>query len=369
MRSIISILIFILSIGMLLISCSDSTEPETSVALPSFNPPGGTYSTAVSVTISCATQGAVIRYTIDGNDPTEQSSLYTEPIVVDRSKILKARGYKDNREPSQVATAHYTITDTLPAPELVFVEGGSFEVTDNYEVTLSSYRIGKFEVTQEEYEAVMGTNPSYFQNNPGNPVEKVSWFDAVEYCNRLSIKKNLTPVYSYSIYGTNPASWPPGWNTSSANSNNVNCDWSADGYRLPTEMEWEFAARGGVTALNGGTHNDQWAGTDVESELYEYAWYIANSEETTHPAGIKLPNELGQYDMSGNVWNWIWDIHGLYPGGSHTDPTGPTSGSRRIIRGGSWYDSANHCAVSHRNYLYPLTHNDNIGFRVCRIAL
>lgn len=329
---------------------------------------GGTYGTSVSVSITCVTQGVTLRYTINGNEPTEQSLLFTDPIVIENSKTLKARGFKENWEPSQVATAHYTITDTLPAPELILIEGDTFNATDSYEVTLSSYLIGKYDITQEEYEAVMGINPSHFENKPDNPVERISWFDVIEYCNRLSIKKNLTPVYSYSIYGTNPASWPPDWNTGNANHNNISCDWTAGGYRLPNEMEWEFAARGGVVAHNAGTLYDQWAGTDVESELGDYAWYIANSEETTHPIGTKLPNEAGLYDMSGNVWNWVWDIHGLYPGGEHIDPVGPTNGSRRVIRGGSWYETANRCTVIYRDYLFPISSGDNIGFRVCRIA-
>ncbi len=158
------------------------------------------------------------------------------------------------------------------------------------------------------------------------------------------------------------------WNLINSNHTNVSCDWSADGYMLPTEMQREFAARGGVPAQNADTFNDTWAGTDEESDLGDYAWYNDNSGSTTHPVGTKLPNELVLYDMSGNVFNWVWDIWGSYPAGSYADPKGPNSGFYRMSCGGSWNIFANGCAVSYRVDSH-VTYNYNfIGFRLARFV-
>ncbi len=251
-----------------------------------------------------------------------------------------------------------------PIPDyLVLVEGGIFNPTANYTVTVSSFYIGKYEVTQSEYEAVMGNNPSSFGGNPNRPVERVSWFNAIEYCNRLSISQGLMPVYTYSHHSSNPDNWPQGWNSSDGNHTRVFCDCDANGYRLPTEMEWMFAASGGIPAQNAGTFSTTYAGSNNISEV---AWYSSNSGNRTHDVGTKAYNELGLYDMSGNVREWCWDIHGSYPSGSYTNPKGATSGSNRLLRGGSWYSSANYCEVTNRNYNYPTNIYSNVGFRIAR---
>ena len=248
-----------------------------------------------------------------------------------------------------------------PIPEnFVLVAGGTFN-NGTSNVTISSFYIDKYELTQAGYQAVMGTNPaSGYGVGDDYPVYYVSWFNAIEYCNRMSMQEGLTPCYSYSTYGTNPANWPSGWNTSSTNHTNVSCNWTANGYRLPTEMEWQFAARGG-----NQTHNYTYSGSN---DLNAVGWYSSNSGSTTHTVGTKAANELGTFDMSGNVWEWVWDIYGSYPGGAQTDPHGATSGSTRVDRGGSWYTSANGCTVSVRDDADAPVSDNNVGFRLCRVS-
>ncbi|PKN78289.1 MAG: transcriptional regulator [Candidatus Cloacimonetes bacterium HGW-Cloacimonetes-1] len=247
----------------------------------------------------------------------------------------------------------------LPA-NFVLVAGGTFS-NGTSNVTVSSFYMDKYELTQAGYQAVMGSNPATGYGVGSNyPVYSVSWFKAIEYCNRRSINEGLTPCYSYSSYGTNPANWPAGWNTSNTNHTNVACNWTANGYRLPTEMEWQFAARGG-----NQTHNYTYSGSN---DVNTVAWYYSNSGSTTHTVGTKVPNELGLYDMSGNVWEWNWDIYGSYPSGSQTNPTGAASGSYRVLRGGGWYYNASYCPVSARSYDYAAGSNYIIGFRCVRVS-
>jgi formylglycine-generating enzyme required for sulfatase activity len=166
----------------------------------------------------------------------------------------------------------------------------------------------------------------------------VSWFDAIEYCNKRSVKEGLTPVYRES-------------------EDSISCDWNANGYRLPTEAEWEYAAKGGKnlsTCLYAGS-NSAWA----------VAWYGGDGS-MTHPVGIKAPNDLGLYDLSGNVWEWCWDWYGEYDNGAQIDPAGPDSGSSRIIRGGSWGDYAQSVRSSYRGRTASSRRYDDLGFRLVR---
>ncbi|MDD4035020.1 MAG: SUMF1/EgtB/PvdO family nonheme iron enzyme [Candidatus Cloacimonetes bacterium] len=247
-----------------------------------------------------------------------------------------------------------------PPANFVFVQGGTFN-NGTSDVTISSFYIDKYEVTQASYQAVMGTNPSSFGGNPNRPVERVSWFNAIEYCNRRSLQEGLTPCYSYSTYGTNPDGWPSGWNTSNSNHTNVNCNWSANGYRLPTEMEWMFAAKGGNQS-QGYTYSGS-------NTIGNVAWYSSNSSSRTWDVGLKDPNELGTFDMSGNVWEWVWDIRASLPNGNQTNPTGPVSGSVRVARGGGWYGSAGYCTVSSRHSSSAALTRNYIGFRLIRVSL
>ncbi|MDD2331532.1 MAG: formylglycine-generating enzyme family protein, partial [Candidatus Cloacimonetes bacterium] len=189
---------------------------------------------------------------------------------------------------------------------------------------------------------------------------QVSWFNAIEYCNRRSLQEGLNPCYSYSSYGANPDTWPSGWNTSSTNHTNVSCNWTANGYRLPTEMEWMYAAKGG-----NQTHNYTYSGSN---DLNAVGWYYSNSGGTTHQVGTKASNELGIFDMSGNVMEWVWDIHGDYPSGSQTDPHGATSGTHRVERGGCRLSVAGYCTVSYRHHHNATVISNSTGFRCVRIS-
>jgi formylglycine-generating enzyme required for sulfatase activity len=213
---------------------------------------------------------------------------------------------------------------TFPAggeetPEgMVPVKGGTFRMgTDEqwsneepvHEVTIDGFYIGKFEVTQQEWTAVMGNNPSIFKGE-GLPVDTVSWYDAVEYCNKKSEREGLKPCYR-------------------GEGSDMQCDFDADGYRMPTDAEWEYACRGGLKS-----NNYRYSGSNNPGEV---AWYEMNAREKTHPVGQKMPNELGIYDMSGNVWEWCWDWHDndYYQHSPLKNPRGPSSGKTRIYRGGS----------------------------------
>ncbi len=230
---------------------------------------------------------------------------------------------------------------------MVFVQGGTFQMGSNsgdsdekpvHSVTVSDFYIGKYEVTQTEWKEVMGNNPS-FRKGDNFPVEKVSWYDAVEFCNKKSRAKGLTPCYTGS-------------------GKNITCNFNANGYRLPTEAEWEYAARGGNKS-KGYTYSGS-------NTIGNVAWYNNNSGITTHPVGKKHPNELGIYDMSGNVFEWCWDWKGSYGSSSQTNPTGASDGSRRVRRGGSLYSVAMYCRVAIRHHSIPDLTLNYIGFRLLR---
>lgn len=236
----------------------------------------------------------------------------------------------------------YTETAFDLGMEMVYVSGGEFEMGATAEqgdaadsderpvrtVSLDSYHIGRYEVTQGQWKAVMGTNPSYFDKGDDYPVESVSWNDAQEFCKRLSEKTGKE-------------------------------------YVLPTEAMWEYAARGGV-------HKTQtmYAGSD---DIKEVAWYDGNSDENlessdpdfgTHKVGTKKANALGIYDMSGNVWEWCSDWYGDYDESDTENPQGPAEGSYRVLRGGGWDNSAGLCRVSIRSRAYPVNRFNRLGFRV-----
>ena len=245
-------------------------------------------------------------------------------------------------------------------PEGTYTRGSS-NVLDWYaspphQVTLTKgFYMGIYEVTQEQYQAVMGVNPSYLSSSPASgevqgrrPVETVTWYDAVEFCNKLSVLEGLSPAYT--ISNRSPSSGYP------IESATVTVDWNTNGYRLPTEAEWEYACRAGTTtAYNTG-----------ETITDNTGWYYYNSGDRTHEAGKKPPNAWGLYDMHGNVWEWCWDWYDSYNSAAQTDPRGAGSGIYRVVRGGSWGDIEQGLRSAYRNYGIPHYGSYYIGFRLLR---
>jgi len=215
---------------------------------------------------------------------------------------------------------------------MVLVEGGTFVMgctneqgsdcysyeLPNHNVTVSSFKISRYPVTQKEWVAIMGNNPSYYLGD-FHPVEMVSWEDVQQYIKKLNVATGKK-------------------------------------YRLATEAEWEFAARGG-----NKSNEYKYSGS---SQIDDVAWYDGNSSNITHPVGSKIPNELGIYDMNGNVWEWCSDWFGAYLAIPQNDPHGPATGTTRIVRGGCWYNISKNCRVSTRYPVEPKSRLNGVGFRL-----
>jgi len=274
-------------------------------------------------------------------------SKYKSNLPVGEFEITASlSGYKNQTKKSiieldKTAQMNITLEKGSDVPDnMVFVQGGTFQMGDTHSITLSDFYIGRHEVTQKDWKELMVSNPSSFKGD-NLPVEKVSWYDAVEFCNKKSRTEGLTPCYTGS-------------------GKNTKCNFSANGYRLPTEAEWEYAARGGTQSKGfkySGSNN-----------IDEVAWFQRNSENKVHPVGEKKPNELGIYDMSGNVWEWCSDWYDgqYYKNSSTHNPKGPESGKGRVLRGGRWNTREHEYKITFRNYEYPLTKIGKLGFRIVK---
>ncbi|MDR2096366.1 MAG: SUMF1/EgtB/PvdO family nonheme iron enzyme [Treponema sp.] len=215
-----------------------------------------------------------------------------------------------------------------------------------HSVTVSGFYISKYEVTQKEWTEVMGSNPSNFKGD-NLPVENVSWYDAIEYCNRRSVKEGFTPAYTRS-------------------GDNVTWNRGANGYRLPTEAEWEYACRAGTTGpfSTGSNITTSQANYDGRYPYNGNAKGIYRGK--TWNVGSGSANAWGLYDMHGNVWEWCWDWYGSYSGYAQTDPVGASSGSNRLNRGGSWINTARNARSAYRSNNTPSSRSLNLGFRLVR---
>jgi formylglycine-generating enzyme required for sulfatase activity len=321
---------------------------------------------------TCTTAGVNTRVCLHNEDHEE-----TQPIDI----VSTAHNWGNWTETGKTRTcnndAEHMETSLIA---MVSVPGGSFQmgedlgtaatgnVTPVHTVTLTGFSMGKYEVTQEQYEMVMGSNPSNFSSGPasgdvqGNrPVERVSWYDAIKFCNKLSMLEGLNPVYSISG-STDPDEWGGVPASSNETWNAVVMVSGADGYRLPTEAQWEYAAKG------GNPNAPDWVGYTYSGSntAGDVGWYTDNSSSKTHEVGKKLPNGLGIYDMSGNVYEWCWDRNGSYTSGAQTDPVGATSGSDRVLRGGYWGHFGQFLRSALRNCVIPSDRDGGIGFRLVR---
>lgn len=255
--------------------------------------------------------------------------------------------------------------DTIPKSDLVLVEGGSFKSTKSSytkeNLTLPSFYIGKHEVTQKEWVEVMGSNPSQFVGD-NRPVEMVSWYDVIEYCNQRSLKEGLKPYYNINKDKKDPNNK----NEHDQIKWTVTINEGANGYRLPTEAEWEYAASGGQSSesyiFSGGNEIEEvawyWRNAGDKQLSGDWTWpAIENNRNQTKEVGLQKPNELGLYDMSGNVREWCWDWY--FGEESQGD-------AYRVVKGGGWIGGENTAEISFRGKFDPNGFGPDQGFRVVR---
>ncbi|MGW4467096.1 formylglycine-generating enzyme family protein [Micromonospora sp. NPDC004704] len=221
--------------------------------------------------------------------------------------------------------------DTGVGAAMVTVPSGRVTLSDrrtqrSWSVELAAYQLAAFPVTRSQYALVTGERPDTTSGDR-LPVEEVTWWDAVRFCNALSVREGLVPAYRFPADGDDEG---------------VEWDRTSDGYRLPTEAEWEYACRAGTTGPRYGPLN-------------EIAWYRGNSDERIHDVGGKQPNAWGFYDMLGNVWDWCWDIYDA-----------EVYGTYRVLRGGGWFDEHWSCRASVRRRSHPTYQIDDVGFRLAR---
>lgn len=266
-----------------------------------------------------------------------------------------------------------------------YVPAGSFQrdsTTENISIISNSFRMSESEVTRLQFKSVMGTDPSTeanatSTNPPGtDPVQMSNWYHAIAFCNKLSLAEGLNPVYTVSTvsdwlalsFDSIPKTTDTAWDA-------VSADWTANGYRLPTEMEWMWAAMGATgTETNTTGYTKAFAGSTGLNAIANYAWYLDNASTKTHTVAGKTANELGLYDMSGNVWEWNWDLYSQlspasenYPiTGTVTDYRGADSGTTRCIRGGGFDTNASYSTLANRHKFTPFSQWNYFGFRVVR---
>jgi len=264
--------------------------------------------------------------------------------------VVLAAGCAKN-DPAAVLVEDLKVLQPKSGGAMLLIPAGQFSMGDGagrpdetpHTVYVSTFYIDRLPVTQELYETVMGSNPSK-RKGKDLPVERTQWTDAVRFCNRCSELEGLTPCYDLNTW---------------------ECNFEADGYRLPTEAEWEYACR--------ARSNSKYCFGDDEGQLLDYAWFKPHSGGTTRPVGQKLPNRWGLLDVHGNVWQWCNDYYGesYYASSPREDPHGPATGKMRVLRGGAWDCTADKCRAAYRHKEYPVYSDacfgaDSYGFRRAR---
>ncbi len=277
-----------------------------------------------------------------------------------------------------VLAAQTSQSSMIPIPAGTFTmgsptgESGRFNDEVQHQVSLQGFSMARYHTTLGEFRAFLEAtgyrttaeltgrmawrNPGFKQTD-NDPVVETSWYDAIAYCNWRSTQEGLTPAYSYGGEGTDFLDWPAGWNTEVHN--NILWEKSSNGYRLPTEAEWEYAARKNASGVSSAVY----PGANSADGI---AWYFPNSGQKTHPVGQKIPNGIGLFDVSGNAWDWCWDWYQEYGTAVQVDPCGPPTGTNRVMRGGSWLDPIAYMRVANRARANPSNTRTGYGFRLCQ---
>ena len=289
--------------------------------------------------------------------------------TADGSGTCFAAGATYSADAALALFAKWSLSDLASSNigNLKLVPAGTFQrdATATNTSYVSAFRMSATEITRAQFVAMLGTDPSLTEYSTGtsDPVQIVNWYHAIAFCNKLSLAEGRTPVYCVSgvdfaalTFSGIPTTRDTAWEATTAT-------WANNGYRLPTEMEWEWAAMGAIAGTSG--YLKAFAGSTGRNAVGDYAWYSGNGFSVTRAAGTKLPNELGLYDMSGNVWEWNWDLYADdYPTGAISDYRGPSSNQYRVIHGGSSWNSAYDLTTAYRYGSNPLTQSVGIGFRV-----
>ena len=291
-------------------------------------------------------------------------------ILADKIEILK-KGYEKFKiksaskkiEPPQRIKEKFKVDKVLELDNMIFVRGGKYKPSfADEEIEVCNLEVSKYQVTQDMWEEVMGNNPAYYKGEK-RPVECISWWDAIYYCNKLSKKYNLEPVYNITYDNFDKEILKINQIGESPVEPNKADFKKTEGFRLPTEVEWEWFARGGEVAIQDGTFDKRYSGSD---NLNKVAWYYDNSGKETHDVGTKLANQLGLYDCSGNIWEWCYDTNNSgYISEENPYIYDISQGSRRI-RGGAWENSVSASTIVYRNSDSSSSRSYYYGFRFVR---